>query len=493
MRSGRRSPPPAPRSPTPSGACAPTRSGSTSRSRRARRWPISAPIPRSARARWRCRAGARPATTSPPAISSSRPIPPIAQGLTLRALRPTGTATAALSSNDRPLASPPRPLGDGGAGCRPAARRVEPAAPARPLGLHAGPARRSGVPSPHRRRRVRDRPGQLATAAGAAPRTGNRRLAGEPRALEACGRRATDGPGRRRRRALPRRSAGAGRRRRAGRVRAGVRDLAAARVGRRSRRTPGGGDRRRRRRGRRSSAPPALRAPRLGRVPPPRQEPPLARLAHLQAVRRGRPPGRPAHRDSPADGDRRARRRPRSTPGSSCATSTAPASGPTSACAPTPRDGDPAAFERRLRRALAVGARRRHARLARDRRLLSRARSVLRRRSRQPFTRSSSPTARPCPRCCRRSGARPYRRRCRRSSTRWRAGWGSIWRRATRSRVSAGGRRRPGPGSTPRRARNRTRSFDTTPAPCARRWAPRRLHPSLTRHEDARRRGRRVA
>ena len=73
---GPRSRTPAPRSPTPSAAACRARSGSTSRSPPTRRSPISAPIRRSVRAPWRCRAGAPPATISPRAISSSRPIQP---------------------------------------------------------------------------------------------------------------------------------------------------------------------------------------------------------------------------------------------------------------------------------------------------------------------------------------------------------------------------------------------------------------------------------
>ena len=78
--SARRSWRPARRSPPPSGACGPRKSGSTWRSRRVRRWPTSAPTRPFARARWRCPAGARPGAISQPAIWSSRQIRPTRRG-----------------------------------------------------------------------------------------------------------------------------------------------------------------------------------------------------------------------------------------------------------------------------------------------------------------------------------------------------------------------------------------------------------------------------
>ena len=116
---------------------------------------------------------------------------------------------------------------------------------------------------------------------------------GRPRALAARGRRAADGPGRRRRRALPRRSAGARRRRQSGR-----RTSACSRSGRRSTSVVD-------RDGRRVEAIVAVvdedgdgEAPAGPAARPPRARPTApsgtaaCRLAHLQAVRRVRPSGR---------------------------------------------------------------------------------------------------------------------------------------------------------------------------------------------------------
>ncbi len=128
--------------------------------------------------------------------------------------------------------------------------------------------------------------------------------------------------------------------------------LAASGVGRRSRWAPRGGRRRRRRRrnaGRTRFGP---------RHAPPRARPAAApgaaarRLADLQAVRRGRPPGRPPRGDGRAGGrDARAAREIdawfflRYVDG--------PGARPHLRLRARAVDGDPAAFEQRLRRALA--------------------------------------------------------------------------------------------------------------------------------------------
>ncbi len=188
---------------------------------------------------------------------------------------------------DRSVAARPAPLGDRAGRRRTATGRLEPAAPARPVGPAAGAVRRAGVRAAAVDRRLRRPPGELATPRAAAGGERRRRA----RALAAGGTGAAVRPGRRRGRDAPGRPGGAGRGGRPGRARARLRDLAPARRGRRSRRPPAGS----RRHGRRRRPPrPPARAPH-GR-PAARRGRAARRVAHVQAVRRGHAPAGAARR-----------------------------------------------------------------------------------------------------------------------------------------------------------------------------------------------------
>ena len=220
------------------------------------------------------------------------------------------------------------------------------------------------------------------------------------------------------------------RRRRSGRARAGVRDLAAARrrpsiaTGAAWRRSSRSSPRSRHRRRRRARAPAASPRPARSRRCP------AGAPSSCSARPRARTPcsSRPSFRRWP----RRARAGEidawfflRYLDG--------PGERPHLRLRVRGRDGgEPAAFERRLRRAL-----RRRAPPARSRR--SRPATSFPSAGGStpaisaPFTRSSRPTARRWPRSSPPTRSSTGSPRCRRSSTRWRAGWGWISPRATRS------------------------------------------------------------
>ena len=404
--------------------------GSTSPSPPPRRSPIWPRTRRCARAnagplaleRTRRRSGAR-------ATSSSWPTPP--QPERARAARRAGPARV-----DRPLAARARPLGD-----RPRRRRRAcSSAGACSASTRPGRCRSGRSPS------WRSSRGCRSTASWSRRRAGGCRPRAEPRARprsrrwRARRRRPALRAGRRRRRAAARRSRGAGRRRRSRGTRAGVRDLAAARRGRR-------------RDGRRveavvmlveepdDDATPPARAGGRGscRGDPPRRRaaPPLAGWRTFKLFGAAGPPGRAAAaRSSPTVARRAARGRDRPL--------VLPALRRRARAAAAPAPARPRAGRRRLDRSSAACARRSRrpaprAALsgARDRRLSPGARPLRAPTSSSRSTPSSKPTASSAARCSARDAetTRPDRAACARCRRARAGAWASISRPATRWRA----------------------------------------------------------